>query len=147
MIKYVKGDLFKATEDIIAHGCNCRGGFGSGVAGIMAKKHPKAKESYLNKHMTEGWKLGDIQVLESNGKFIANCATQDKYGNGRFDERFADYKAIEVCMLKLYKYCKMMNYTLAIPKIGAGLAGGDWTIIEPIINEVFEDMDVTVYYL
>ena len=145
MIKYIKGDLFKAEQDILAHGCNCVGGFGSGVSGVMAKLHPKAKEKYLEKFNTEGWKLGDIQLVESNGKIIANCATQQKYFPRNIVN--ADYPAIEICMLKLYKLCKHTNKTLAIPKIGAGLAGGDWNKIEAILKEVFEDIDVNVYYL
>ena len=145
MIKYIKGDLFKATQDIIAHGCNCKNGFGSGVAGIMSKQHPKAKFEFHAKYDSEGWKLGDVQFVESNGKLIANCATQYNY-NPRTGPH-ADYGAIQICMLKLYKYCKENNKTIAIPKIGAGLAGGDWNRISEIINDIFEDMDIYVYYL
>lgn len=37
---------------------------------------------------------------------------------------------------------------LAIPKIGCGLAGGNWNIVEKIINEVTGDkLDVYVYYI
>lgn len=35
--------------------------------------------------------------------------------------------------------------TIAIPKIGAGLAGGDWETIRPILEEVFNDYDLTIY--
>jgi O-acetyl-ADP-ribose deacetylase (regulator of RNase III) len=33
---------------------------------------------------------------------------------------------------------------IGLPLIGAGLAGGDWTIIEKIIEEELEGEDVTV---
>jgi hypothetical protein len=42
---------------------------------------------------------------------------------------------------------KRMGYTLVAPKIGAGLAGGDWKIIKEILEGVFFDYDLTVYYL
>ena len=45
MIHYAKGDLFDTDHQIIAHGCNCRGGYGAGIAGQMAKKYPKARVS------------------------------------------------------------------------------------------------------
>lgn len=32
-----------------------------------------------------------------------------------------------------------------MPKIGAGLAGGNWDIIEQIINEEIGDVEVRVY--
>ena len=37
--------------------------------------------------------------------------------------------------------------SLALPRIGAGLAGGDWTVIRAIIDEVFASspIDVTIY--
>jgi O-acetyl-ADP-ribose deacetylase (regulator of RNase III) len=36
---------------------------------------------------------------------------------------------------------------VAMPKIGAGLGGGDWKIIEAIIESAFHDRDVYVYEL
>jgi O-acetyl-ADP-ribose deacetylase (regulator of RNase III) len=146
MINYVKGDLFKSGADIIAHGCNCRGGYGSGVAFTMAKKFPKAKRYYLDKHESEGWELGDVQFVKVFGdRYIANCATQDAYYPR--DKVHADYDAIRLCMMKVKDFAKAENKKIAIPKIGAGLAGGDWTVIETILQEVFSDYDIAVYYL
>ncbi|MCX9024660.1 MAG: macro domain-containing protein [Candidatus Methanoperedens sp.] len=146
MVKYVKGDLFSSRCDVLAHGCNCRGGYGSGVAYAMAKKYPKARESYLEKFEEDGWKLGEVQfVVTHDGVVIANCATQASYLPRGICH--ANYPAIRVCMTKVKEFAKVNNKTIAIPKIGAGLAGGDWNIIEGILNEVFDDYDVTVYYL
>ena len=36
---------------------------------------------------------------------------------------------------------------ICIPKIGAGLAGGDFKKIKKIINEVTPDVEIDVYYL
>lgn len=146
MIKYVKGDLFKAPERILAHGCNCSGGYGSGVAYGMSKKHYKAKEQYMDKFDSEeGWELGDVQFVTSRTKIIANCATQDSYMPR--DRCHADYPAIRKCMELVKDFAKSNGYDIAIPKIGAGLAGGDWNIIEGILKDVFSDYDITVYSL
>lgn len=146
MINYIQGDLFDTDAEIIAHGCNCRGGFGSGVAKIIATKYPKARFYYLDKFDEDGWKLGDIQpVMQWNGKYIVNCATQDAYLPR--NECHADYDAIRLAMSRLKEFAMSKNMKIAIPKIGAGLAGGDWNIIESILNDVFSDYDVTVYYL
>jgi O-acetyl-ADP-ribose deacetylase (regulator of RNase III) len=147
MIKYVKGDLFLAPQTIIAHGCNCKGGFGSGVAKTMSQKHPEARSQYLRKFNSVGWKLGDIQYVKSNGKVIANCATQYDYGSPKGGAVYVDYDSIKTCMEKLKKVCVENKLSVAIPKIGAGLAGGDWDIIEKIINEVFFDLDIYVYVI
>lgn len=146
MIKYIKGDLFETDCDIIAHGCNCRGGFGSGVAYTMAMKFPKVREMYLEKFDDQGWRLGEVQLVKlHNGKTVANCATQDAYlPRGR---QHADYHAIKRAMAQVKVYAQDRKLSVAIPKIGAGLAGGDWIEIEKILNEVFYDYDVTVYHL
>lgn len=146
MVNYIQGDLFSTKADIIAHGCNCRGGFGSGVAKIVATKYPKARHYYLDKHEEEGWKLGDVQfVRQWNDKIIANCATQDGYLPRGICH--ADYPAIRKAMTTVKEYARAKNLSIAIPKIGAGLAGGDWQVIEKILEEVFSDYDITVYYL
>jgi len=149
MIKYVKGSVFDTDCDIIAHGCNCRGGFGKGVAYHMALLHPKAKQFYMQKYRyLHGWKLGDVQYVSSKGKIIANCATQDKYWKtGDTKEPLAVYWAIRSCMVKLFHYASIYNLTVAMPKIGAGLAGGDWDEIEKIIEEASEGLTVKVYVL
>lgn len=146
MVKYIEGDLFETDCDLIAHGCNCRGGFGSGVAYTMAQTYPKARDYYLDKYEEDGWKLGDVQmVLQRDGKYIANCATQDAYLPRGVQH--ASYDAILECMQKVKRFAQLKGLSIAMPKIGAGLAGGDWNIIETILETVFVDYDVTVYYL
>jgi len=146
MLNLVKGDLFESNADIIAHGCNCKGGFGSGVAYTMAKRYPKAKWYYLDKFEEDGWNLGDVQfVLQFDGKYVANCATQDNYLPRGVQH--ADYDAIRKTMTTVKEFAKGRGLSIAIPKIGAGLAGGSWTVIEGILLDVFVDYDATVYYL
>ena len=146
MVKYKKGDLLEAPETIIAHGCNSSGGFGSGVAGQIAKKYPQAREAYLRNFNQFGLELGDMQIVTiSSPKIIANCMTQKAYLPR--DICHANYEAIELAMFRLKKFAKEMDFSIAIPKIGAGLAGGDWNVIEPILEKVFRDYDITVYEL
>lgn len=146
MIVYERGDLFTTDADIIAHGVNCRGGFGSGVAKLVATKFPKARQRYLEKFENEGWRLGDVQLVKVYGeRWIANMATQDGYLPRGVCH--ADYGAIRTCMEKLREIACAHRLTIAMPKIGAGLAGGDWTKIEAIINDVFKYKEVKVFIL
>lgn len=146
MIHYKKGDLFKTDCDIIAHGCNCRGVMGSGVAKLVRDKYPPAYNAYMEQHEGDGLKLGDVQFIpQRDDKWIANCMTQNYFMPRHVCH--ADYNAIRECMVKLKEFSKPGLWSIAIPKIGAGLAGGDWKIIETILNEVFDDWDVTVYEL
>lgn len=146
MIKYIKGNVLRSPAQIIAHGCNCRGGFGSGIAATIKREFPQVAQAYLEKFNTVGWTLGEIQLVEVGpDKFFANCATQDRYGSPRGGKVYVDYPAVKKVMEQLKSYSLLYNYTVAMPKIGAGLAGGDWSKIEAIINEVFQEIEVWVY--
>jgi len=152
MIKYVKGDVFQSGADIIAHGVNSRGAFGSGVAGVIARNHPHARDRYLDKFQKEGWELGEVQFVSCAERinsteyiWIANCNTQDDYGYQ--GACLADYPAIRQCMIKVRRFAVDNGFTIAMPKIGCGLAGGNWETVKAIMEEVFKDYEATVYHL
>lgn len=146
MIVYKQGDILKSEELRIAHGCNCSGGFGSGFAKAIAELYPSVREGYIYRHNTVGWRLGHVQVLgvgDGSGREIANCGTQQRYG--RPDEGpFVSYPAIREVIRYLVS---VWPSGFAIPKIGAGLAGGNWDIISKIIEEESRDVEVRVYTL
>ena len=144
MINYINGNLFDTTAPIIAHGCNCVGGFGSGVAGYIANHYPIVRNAYKDRFTTHGWKLGEIQVVTAYGKTFVNCATQQNCGSDP-DTVYVSYDAIKECLEKVRDFAD--GSQIAIPKIGAGLANGDWNIIEDIINDVFINDIIQVYYL
>lgn len=147
--KYVKGDLFKTPLLVIAHGCNAQGVMGSGVAKIVKDKYPEAYKAYkerydsaTDKHLS-ALPLGDMSVSNSNGLMIVNMVTQKNYG--RDGERYVSYDAVSACFSSLNRYFK--GTAVAIPKIGAGLGGGDWNVIEAIINSETPDVEIWVYEL
>jgi O-acetyl-ADP-ribose deacetylase (regulator of RNase III) len=144
MIKYIQGDLFETEADIIAHGCNAQGVMGSGVAKTIRDKYPEAYHEYRRWHEDYGLELGSVVWATSNKKHIANCITQEYYGrDGRV---YVDYLAVRNCMMKIYLYSLTTPVlSVAMPRIGAGLGGGDWNKIEQIINEEFKDKEVLVY--
>ena len=146
MIVYKTGDVLASTEKRIAHGCNCSGGFGSGFAKAVAQLYPSVRQAYLHRYNTRGWKLGECQILgvgDGTGREIANCATQQRYGKP--DEGpYVSYPAIRQVFRDLCS-SSWRDGGFAIPKIGAGLAGGNWDIISKIIEEESGDVEVRVY--
>lgn len=133
MINYVTGDLLGATQKVIIHGCNAQGVMGSGVARQIRARWPNVYEVYHLKHRVFGLDLGDIiPVATLDGKIIVNCITQD--GFGRTGNRYVDYDAIARCMEQINDRVDNWDVSeIAMPRIGAGLGGGDWNIIEQII--------------
>jgi O-acetyl-ADP-ribose deacetylase (regulator of RNase III) len=142
-LDYVRGDIIKAKEQVIAHGVNCKGAFGAGVARAIAKRWPGVKEEY-KKHASPA-ALGTIQVVEQGDKFIVNIFSQLTYGR---TGRHVDYEAIGKGFAELRDWMERAGIKeAAIPTIGAGLGGGDWSLIVKIIREVCAQSDIkfTVY--
>lgn len=159
MVEHIKGDIFATDAQVILHGCNCQGVMGAGVALAIAQKWPNAfydyktylEDIYDNReepHPKEA--LGNIiPVRVSDDKIVINGLTQLVYGRepGRC---YLDYYALSSVFTKTLKWMKTAGLTsLAMPRIGCGLAGGDWEKVSQSIDSHFkyEDLDVKVYYL
>jgi O-acetyl-ADP-ribose deacetylase (regulator of RNase III) len=145
MIKYITGDLLGATQKVLIHGCNNHGVMGSGVARQIRAKWPNVYEVYNLRYKTFGLDLGEIvPVATLDGKIVVNCITQDGYG--RDGRRYVDYDAIERCMEQINDRVDIWEVTeVAMPFIGAGLGGGDWSIIEGIIMRTAKNFIPVVY--
>jgi O-acetyl-ADP-ribose deacetylase (regulator of RNase III) len=146
VIAYKKGDILETDEKKIAHGCNCSGGFGSGFAKAISERYPAVREGYRIRYNAKKWKLGDVQVVgvgDGSGREVANCATQLRYGKPT-EGPYVSYPAVRQVIRNLVK---TWPDGFAMPKIGAGLAGGNWDIISEIINEESGNIEVRVYVL
>jgi O-acetyl-ADP-ribose deacetylase (regulator of RNase III) len=146
--RYIKDSILNTELPFIAHGVNCRNRMGSGVAKVLYEAYPKVKTSYHNfASMYEGNEfhlLGFVKpvYIGEVNKTIFNCFTQLNYG---YDgERYVNYKAIADCFD--YLTIKLEGKQLAIPRIGCGLAGGDWAFMEQLINDtVGDNLEIWVY--
>lgn len=147
--KYIVGDITETELKYIAHGVNCQNKMGSGVAKALYEKFPEVKSEYHmwcedRKASNPSNLLGTYFYVESNDKVIFNLFTQLNYG---YDgKRYVNYSAIST----IFKELKSRNKgtTIAIPKIGCGLAGGDWKFVEQLINDtVGDDLEIWVYEL
>lgn len=145
MIKYITGDILDSDETVVAHGVNCRGGFGSGFAGQIAQRYVNTKTKYFEKYANEGWMLGDIQETKDrwDGRIIVNCATQTNYGTV-YDGPYVSYEAIRRVVQRLIV---LYPKGFAMPKIGCGLAGGNWDIVSKIIEQESGSIEIRVYEL
>lgn len=148
-IHYHKGDLFKTEIKHIAHGVNCCGVMGSGVAKIVREISPTTYELYkaFCEEMGKQNLLGKIQLINSddwdNAPYkIVNMFTQLDYGRNPL-VKYVSYDAIWSCFNKLARLGTVKE--IAIPKIGAGLANGDWTIIETVIAQAIKGYDLQVH--
>ena len=151
-MKEVKGNLIDIAEaggfDVIVQGCNCFSTMRSGLAGEIARRCPEAVWVDRMDQRIPVQRLGgstQTTIRGANGPYvIINAYTQFNYGRDP-NVRYADYDAIKRVFRSIARdYCKKR---IGIPKIGAGLANGDWSVIKQIIDEALIGMDYTYVYL
>jgi len=149
MIKVVIGDLLEAEENILVHQVNAQGKMGSGIAKQIRTKYPKVYEEYKafcdNKAPQE--LIGKLQAVNvDGGKIVINLFGQYDYG---YDgERYTSYDALYDGLEHIKKVAKENKLSVAVPhSIGCGLGGANWSIVYKIIEEIFEDYEVTIYKL
>lgn len=133
-MKYNKGNLLTLFEqkeiDILVHGCNCFHTMGAGIAKQIKEKYKEAYEADLETNKGSKEKLGTYSLVQINdSQYIINAYTQYFYGG----KNPLDYEALKN-VFKLINE-NFENKIIGIPKIGAGLAKGNWEFIEKIINE------------
>lgn len=153
MIEYKQGDLLKSDCNVIVHGCNCFHKMGGGIARQIKQIYPEAYNADLRTDYGDIKKMGDFSYVVTENKFtgnelyIINAYTQYNYGGDPY-KIYADYDAIEHVMIKIQHFfvdSHDIQFKIGFPKIGSGLAGGDWNKISNIINNVFENRTVYVY--
>tara|TARA_R110000851_G_scaffold208585_2_gene361059 strand:- start:922 stop:1386 length:465 start_codon:yes stop_codon:yes gene_type:complete len=150
IVETVKGSILDAPQKFIAHGVNCQNKMGSGVAKVLFDKYPIVKSSYhkfirlCEFLLINGQEdlLGMVDgVLVENEKFVLNCFTQEFYGYDR--KKYLSYEAIRKCFTEIDGDNSIDE--VAIPKIGCGLAGGDWEAVSIIIDLCTPNTKITVY--
>jgi O-acetyl-ADP-ribose deacetylase (regulator of RNase III) len=122
MIRYTQGDLFASGLPAIAHGVNCKGVMGAGIAAQFRQRHPKMFELYRKRCLRGEMLPGEILVWrEPACPVVFNLATQQDPGAnakpwmitaavGRMiTEAVSDFSITEV----------------GLPMIGCGIGGLD----------------------
>jgi O-acetyl-ADP-ribose deacetylase (regulator of RNase III) len=154
MYKEIDGDLIVLAKegkfDVISHGCNCLCTMRSGIAPQMDKAFGcNSYEMEKPQHAGDINKLGTIDWetrYSTNGRpfEVVNSYTQFYHGKHHTDgvTHPLDYNALILCMKKINYMFKGQH--IGLPRIGAGLAGGDWNKIREIIQYELKDCDVTV---
>jgi len=146
MIKYVDGDLIKMAQngdfDVIAHGCNCFCNMGAGIAPQIKSAFHLAYVADCNTTSGDINKLGTISFSDSERPIVVNIYSQYDTKGRREGKIDLDYDAIRSGLLEMK--LKFSGKTFGLPMIGAGLAQGDWNIIEKIIEDVMFGEYVTI---
>ena len=125
---------------LIIHVVNNLGKWGKGFVLSLSKNCPIAKDSYLewfryNKFLS----LGETQFIlvdEIKKVFVGNMLSQDGIKkNSKDNNQYLNYEALDRCLKSVADYALSNRLKVQAPKIGSGLSGGDWNIIQNLIKK------------
>lgn len=149
MIHYENLDLTTVKAGIIAHGVNCQGKMGSGVALALRNRFPGVYKAYrgfwekneknrasLLGHVLfvdtlEGVKAIGLELI------IDNIFTQLYYGHD--GAKYANPEAIDQGLTTVVHLARQRGLPIYMPKIGCNLGGLDWeTEVKPVVEKIAE---------
>lgn len=142
-VEYRDGNLLKQIDlPAIAHQANCFTTFGAGIAREIKNTFPEAYEADLATESGDDSKLGTFSKgynADSN-LYIYNLYSQYVYARGI---RVTSYDAMIDGLEKIIADMKLNNISvLGVPaRIGCGIAGGNWNIVQAILNSLFADRE------
>ncbi len=143
----VKGDLFDPAWGFraIAHGCNCMGVMGAGIAKQVANKWPSVLKIYKDECLRGNFTLGKyhgvaVDYFESGDLFVVfNLASQHLPGPN------ADIQALEESLHGALRDCAAIGIpVLGVPEIGCGIGGLEWDDVSAVMKSLVERTGVGV---
>jgi O-acetyl-ADP-ribose deacetylase (regulator of RNase III) len=163
-LKYLKGDATVPQAKgpkLIIHISNDAGGWGAGFVLAISKRWSEPEAMYRQWYrqrdpihnpeptaivMTSGrFQLGETQlVLVQPGVAVVNMVAQAGTRTGSKGPPIR-YDALRTCLERVNDYAETFKASVHCPRIGCGLAGGKWDMVEPVIQETLKDRDVYVY--
>lgn len=143
MIKFTEGNLLEAGTEVLVNTVNTVGVMGKGIALMFKERFDFNYQAYAKAckaGLVQTGKMFVTEVNELDGpKWIVNFPTKQHW---RADSR------IEWVVEGLYDLRKFIQdkqiKSIAIPPLGAGNGGLDWTVVRDHIENILGDLPVEV---
>ncbi len=147
MIAYKTGNILTEDVEALVNTVNCVGVMGRGIALQFKKAFPGNFQSYAVACKREEVKPGQMLVSETgqltNPRYIINFPTKRHWrGKSRMED-------IDSGLAALAAEIRSRNIrSIAIPPLGSGLGGLDWSEVRPRIEATlrgFSDLKVVIF--
>lgn len=133
-VEHRTGDLFAQSDlHAIAHGCNCAGAMGAGIAVQFKKRWPAMYAEYKRRCADGRFAPGDVFAWEEGGVTVFNLGTEKHWRTG------ATLDFIERAARNLVAACEERKIAaVGMPRIGAGYGGLAWADVEAVLLRACE---------
>lgn len=146
MIKFVSGDIFKSGADVLVNPVNCDGVMGKGLALKFKTMFPENYRMYRERCLNSELRPGMVYTTMIGSPAVCNFPTKLHWKN------LSKIVYIEYGLKALNKeivfYKRFGKKSIAIPPLGCGLGGLQWSTVKKLIEEILgdiEDFDILVY--
>ena len=147
-LRRCRGDATQPTgkgNKVICHVCNDRGAWGSGFVKALSARWSAPETDYrqwFKNGEAEDFRLGSVRLIQVEPDiWVANMIAQ--YGTRpKGNTPAIRYEFLEECLKQVAHQAIQLEATLHMPKIGSGLAGGDWNKIKRIVEVVLTQAGV-----
>ncbi len=136
MIEITRGNLLRADAEALVNTVNCIGYMGKGISLQFKQAFPENFKAYAKACRARELHPGKMFVFRTgmlgNPKFIINFPTKRHWkGKSKIED-------IRKGLLALVDEIQRLDvHSVAVPPLGCGLGGLDWSEIRPIIEEAF----------
>lgn len=139
MVEYKSGDILHEDVEALVNTVNCVGVMGRGVALQFKNAFPKNFKAYALACKNEEVQPGRMFVFETgqltNPRFIINFPTKRHWrGKSRMEDIEAGLQALVEAI------CAYNIQSIAIPPLGSGLGGLDWSEVKPRIEAAMKSL-------
>ncbi len=145
-IGYVVGDATLPVGDdpaVIVHVCNDIGAWGAGFMLALSARDKRPEWAYKSR---KDRKLGEIQIIldyaGDDSISVVNMIAQHGVGGPGPNIRYA---WLWHCLEKVRNYAFNLGACVHMPRIGCGLGGGDWNVVEALIENTLCKGNVPVF--
>ncbi len=143
MITYIEKNIFQSPAQVLTNTVNCVGVMGKGLALEFKNRHPAMFDDYKRRCDRGEVRPGFPYLWENDRAQVLNFPTKRHW---RDDSRLEDIEAGLKYLADHYK--DMGIYTLALPQLGCGNGGLQWSDVRPLIDKYLAnlpDLEVFVY--
>jgi O-acetyl-ADP-ribose deacetylase (regulator of RNase III)/uncharacterized protein YwgA len=130
MFEFTAGDILEAKTECLVNTVNCEGYMGKGIAYQFKLRFPENNREYIKACKSGFLRIGTVHYFREKGKLIINFPTKDKW------REKSKLEYIYQGLSELVNLIPLLNITsIAIPPLGCGNGGLNWTDVKPIIVE------------
>jgi O-acetyl-ADP-ribose deacetylase (regulator of RNase III) len=147
MIRNAQGDILKAEAEALVNTVNCVGVMGRGIALQFRKAFPdnfKAYAAACKRGEVHPGRMFIVETEQLTGpRYIINFPTKRHW---RGKSRMADIEAGLTALVGEVRTRRIRS--IAIPPLGSGLGGLDWSEVRPLIERAFAalpEIEVLLY--